>query len=50
MQYIVLINNSRITWPTKILLTFLNFSDNLLLDAYIIFSKNVDYVEIVHKT
>ena len=36
MQNIVLINNSRTTWPTKILMPFLKFSDILLWDAYII--------------
>ena len=32
-----LINNSRIAWPTKTLVPFFNFSENLLQDAYTIF-------------
>ena len=34
MQKIVLINNSRSTWPAKVLLPFSCFTDNLLRDAY----------------
>ena len=30
----ILINNSRPVWPTKILMPFLNVSDNFLQDAY----------------
>ena len=37
MQNIVVIKNSRIPWPTKILMPFLSFSENLLQYAYIIF-------------
>ena len=44
-----LINNSRIAWPTSILMPFLNFLDNLLLEAYIIFHKDVDDFQIEHK-
>ena len=36
-QNIVLINNSKTIWPTDILMLFLNFFDNLLQDAYIVF-------------
>ena len=50
MQNIVLINNSRTDWSMKFSVHFLSFSDNLLQDAYIIFPKNVDQYEIVHKT
>ena len=49
-QYIVLINNSKTTWPTYILMLFLSSSDNLLKDAYIIFLKSVDHFEIERKT
>ena len=48
MQNIDLINKSRATWLTEILMLFLTFLGNLLQDAY--FSKNVDNIEIVHKT
>ena len=41
IQNVVLINNSRITGPTKILMPVLNFSDNLLHDSHIIFQKKV---------
>ena len=37
----VLINNSRTTWPTYILMLFLSSLDNLQHKTYIIFSKNV---------
>ena len=47
-QNIVLINNWRIIWHTKIM-SFLSFSDNLLQDAYIIFPKSVDNFAIAHK-
>ena len=50
MQNTVLINNSRTTWPTKILMPFLSSSDNWLHDACIIFQKSVDNFEIEHKT
>ena len=40
-ENIVLISNSRTTWPTYILMLFLSFLDNLLSDAYI-FQKSVD--------
>ena len=36
VQNIVLINNSRTTWQTKMLMPVLSFSDNLLQDACII--------------
>ena len=36
----VLINNSRTTLPTKILMSFSSFSDNLLSDADIEFFSN----------
>ena len=39
MQSIVSIDNSRFTWPIKFLMPFLNFSDKLLSDAYIIFKQ-----------
>ena len=40
LQNIVLINNSRIAWPSEIVMSFLSFSDTLLQDAcYIIFQK-----------
>ena len=35
--------------PSKILLSFLSFSDYLLQDAYIIFQNNVDNFEVVPK-
>ena len=50
MQNVVLINNSRTIWPTKVLMPFLSFSDNLPQDAYIILQKSVDNFEIAHKT
>ena len=46
-QNIVLVNNTRITWPTYILMLFLSSLDNFLQDAYIIFQKGVDNFEIV---
>ena len=49
-QNIVLINNSRTTWPIQILMLFLSFLDNLHLDAYIIFQKCVENFEIEYKT
>ena len=42
--------NSRAIWLTYILMLFLNFLDNLLWDANIIFQKCVDNFEIEHKT
>ena len=39
---IVLINNSRTTWPTKILMPFSSFTDYLLQDAYIVFQSCVN--------
>ena len=50
MQNFVLTNNSKATWPTKILMSFSNLSDNLLQDAYIIFKNSVDNFDIAHKT
>ena len=47
MQNIVLIDNLRTTWPTKILMPFLCSSDNLLQDAYISFPKKFDHFEIL---
>ena len=38
-QNIVLINNSRTAWLTKIVMPFLSVSDNLLRDNYIIKKK-----------
>ena len=35
MKKIVLISNSRTAWPTKILMPFFSFSDNLLQGAHI---------------
>ena len=50
MQNIVLINNPRTAWPTKLFMSFLIFLDNLLQDAYSIILQNcVDILEIVHK-
>ena len=54
-QNIVLINNSRTTWPTSILMLFLSFGDNLLYfdemhDYIIIIILNVDTFEILHET
>ena len=46
----VLTHNLETAWPTKILMLFLSSLDNLLLYAYIIFQKGVDYFEIEHKT
>ena len=37
VQNIVLINNSRTSWPTTILIPFFSFSDNLLQDTSILF-------------
>ena len=45
MQNIILNNNSRPACPTKILMTFLSVSDNLLEDVYIILQRNVDNFE-----
>ena len=45
----IFINNSRINWPTEILMQILSFVDKLLLDACIIL-KSVDNFEIAHKT
>ena len=47
-QNIVLINNSRTTWYSKILMPFLHSLDNFHCDAYIIFQKGVDNFEIEH--
>ena len=47
---VVWINNSRTAWPTLILMLFLSSLDNLLEDAYTIFQKDVDNLEIEHKT
>ena len=41
-QNIVLINNSRTTWPTSILMLFLSFGDNLLH-----FDEMHDYIIII---
>ena len=49
MQNIVLINNSRIAWPTRILMSVLSFSDNMLQDDYISLQKSVRNFEIAHK-
>ena len=49
MQNSVLISDPRTAWPTKIIMPFLNFSDNLLQDAYNIFEKSVDNFETAHK-
>ena len=46
----VLIFNLKTTWSTKISMPFLSSLDNLILDAYIIFQKGVDYFEIENKT
>ena len=40
--------NSRTAWPTKILMPFLRFSDNLLHENHISFQKSIDNFEIVH--
>ena len=40
-QIIVLINNSRTTWPTKILMLFLGSLDNLQYNMHMLFFKNV---------
>ena len=45
-QIFILINNSRTTWPTSLLMPFLSSLDNLLRDAYIIFKKGVYNLEI----
>ena len=51
MQNIILINNSRSAWSTKIWMAFLSFSDNLIQGAYIFFFKvNVDTFKVAHKT
>ena len=50
VQNIVWINNSQTSWPTKFLVQFLSFSDNLLEDDYTILQNSVDNFEIVHKT
>ena len=46
----VLFNNSRTTWPTHMSMLFLSSMDYLLLDAYIIFQKDVDDFEVEYKT
>ena len=47
---LILINKSRTAWSTKILMSCLSFSDNLLQDNHIIFQKNAADFEKVHKT
>ena len=47
MRNIVLINNLRTTWPTKILVAYFSFPDNLLQEDYIIFQNMVHNFEIV---
>ena len=49
MQNVVLINNSK-TCLLKFQCQFLNFSDNLLQDAYIMFPNDVDHFEVAHET
>ena len=44
----VLINNSRTTLPTKILMPFCSFSHNLLSDADIMLQISVDSFDIQH--
>ena len=50
MYNIVLINNSRTAGATKILLSYLNFSENLLQYSHIIFQRSVDFHEVAYKT
>ena len=40
----VLISNSKITWPTKILMPFLSFLKNLVQDNHINFEKKVSTI------
>ena len=47
---LVLFNNSWTPGPTKILMPFLSFSDNLLQDNHIMFHKSVKNFAITHKT
>ena len=50
-QNTVMINNSRTTRPTYILMLFLSSLDNLPSDVHIIFQKKgVDNFEAEHKT
>ena len=42
VQNIVLIENTRTSWPTKILMSVLSISDNLLQGACIMFQISVD--------
>ena len=48
--FFFLINNSRSAWPSRISMSFLSFSDNLLQDVYLIFHNSVVNFKIVHKT
>ena len=48
VKMLLCINNSRTAWPTLILMLFLSSLDNLL-NACIIFQKEVDNFEIEHK-
>ena len=50
VKNIVLINNSRTSWRTKILMRSLSFIDNLLQDAYIRFQNSVDDFKKTHTT
>ena len=46
----VLLNISRTDWLTKILMSFLSFSDNLLRVNHTCFQNIADDFEITHKT
>ena len=49
--HILLITQESLGGPTKTLMPFLSFSDNLLQDGYIIFfEKSIDNFKIAHKT
>ena len=50
LRFAVLCDNSRTVWPTKMLMPFLSFSNNLFQNNHIIFQQTVDYFEIAHKT
>ena len=47
-QNIVLINNSRTAWLTKILMPFLSVSDNSLQDNYIIKKKKSNLLSLLN--
>ena len=49
MQTIVLLNNSRATWPTIIMIPFVSFLDIWLQDANIIFQKKCRQFKVMYR-